>query len=60
MSEMISMLAYGKHIELTAGNSGNAYWSEDKQMFFLNGRRIIVSHFLKLAQDLIAETEQML
>jgi len=25
ISEMISMLAYGKHIRLTAGNSGNAY-----------------------------------
>jgi hypothetical protein len=29
-------------------------------MFFLNGRRIIISRFCKMAQDLIAETEQML
>jgi hypothetical protein len=25
ISEMLSMLAYGKHIKLTASNSGNAY-----------------------------------
>jgi hypothetical protein len=36
MSEMISMLAYGKYIGLTAGNLGNAYWLEDKQTFYLN------------------------
>jgi superfamily II DNA helicase RecQ len=60
MSEMLNMLAYGKHIGLTAGNSGNAYWSEDKQTFYLNGRPIIISRFCKMAQDLVAETEQML
>ncbi|KAH6611644.1 hypothetical protein C7974DRAFT_429590 [Boeremia exigua] len=59
MSEMISMLAYGKHIGLTAGNSGNAYWSEDKQTFYLNGRLIVIRRFCKMAQDLLAETEQM-
>ena len=36
ISKMISMLAYGKHIRLTAGNLGNAYWLEDKQTFYLN------------------------
>ena len=29
-SEMISMLAYSKHIGLTASNLGNTYWSKDK------------------------------
>jgi len=36
MSEIISMLAYGKHIRLSAGNLGNAHWSLDKEMFYLN------------------------
>ena len=36
ISKIISMLAYGKHIGLTASNLGNAYWSEDKQTFYLN------------------------
>ena len=34
MSAMLSLLAYGKFIGLMAGNSGNAYWSEDKQTFY--------------------------
>ncbi|KAF1359099.1 hypothetical protein EJ07DRAFT_32587, partial [Lizonia empirigonia] len=38
MSAMISMLAYGKHVALTTGNSGNAYWSADKRTFYLTGR----------------------
>ncbi|KAF2741591.1 hypothetical protein M011DRAFT_374516, partial [Sporormia fimetaria CBS 119925] len=38
MSEAISLLAYSKHIALVAGNSGNAYWSKDKRIFYLHGR----------------------
>ena len=60
MSEMISMLGYGKHVGLNAGNSGNAHWSQDKQTFYLHGRPIAISRFRKIAQDLLAETEQML
>lgn len=60
MSAMISLLAYGKFIGLTAGNSGNAYWSEDKQTFYLNGRPIVISRFCKMAQDLIAEASEKL
>ncbi|KAJ4329600.1 hypothetical protein N0V87_010726, partial [Didymella glomerata] len=60
MSEMISMLAYGKHIGLSAGNSGNAHWSLDKETFYLNSRPIAISRFRKMAQDLMAEAEQML
>lgn len=60
MSEMISMLAYGKHIGLNAGNSGNAHWSPDKKTFYLNSRPIAISRFRKMAQDLLAEAEQML
>ena len=60
MSAMLSLLAYGKFIGLTAGNSGNAYWSEDKQTFYLNGRPIVISHFCKMAQDLVAEMSEML
>ena len=60
MSEMLSMLAYGKYIRLTAGNSGNAYWSEDKQTFYLNGRPILMSRFCRMAQDLVAKVSEML
>ena len=36
ISKIISMLAYGKHIRLSASNLGNAHWSLDKKTFYLN------------------------
>ena len=60
MSEALSLLAYGKHVALTAGNAGNAYWSKDKKIFYLHGRPIYISRFRKMAQDMVAEAEQML
>ena len=60
MSEMISLLAYGKYIGLNAGNSGNANWSEDKKIFYLNGRPIVVERFRTMAQELVVEAEEKL
>ena len=60
MSETLSLLAYGKHVALAAGNSGNAYWSKDKKIYYLRGRRIHISRFCQMAQDMVAEAEQML
>jgi hypothetical protein len=45
MSECLSLLAIGKHIALAAGNSGNAYWSKDKKIFYLHSRPIYLSRF---------------
>ncbi|KAF2624455.1 P-loop containing nucleoside triphosphate hydrolase protein [Macroventuria anomochaeta] len=60
MSEAINMLAYGKHVALEAGNAGNTYWSKDKSVFYLRGQLIHISSFRKMAQDVVAEVEQML
>lgn len=60
MSEAISLLAYGKSIAMSAGNSGNAYWSKDKAIFYLNGRPVHIARFRQMARDLVAEVEQML
>ena len=60
MSEIISLLAYGKSVALAAGNSGNAYWSKDKRIFYLNGRPIYISRFCQMARDIVAEAERML
>ena len=60
MSEALSLLAYGKHVALTAGNAGNAYWSKDKKIFYLHGRPIYISRFRKMAQDIVAKVEQIL
>ena len=60
ISEALSLLAYGKHVALAASNAGNAYWSKDKKIFYLHGRPIYISRFRKMAQDIVAEAEQML
>lgn len=60
MSTIISLLAYGKSIALSAGNSGNAYWSWDKKTYYLNGRPISVERFCSMAQSMVADvTEQL-
>jgi hypothetical protein len=48
MSEMINLLAMGKHIGLNAGNSGNVYWLKDKKTYYLNGRLIVISRFCEM------------
>jgi superfamily II DNA helicase RecQ len=55
MSEMISLLAYSKHAAMNEGNAGNAYWSLDKKIFYLNGRPIVVERFRQMAQSMQAE-----
>jgi superfamily II DNA helicase RecQ len=60
MSEMLSLLAYGKHIAHSQGNTGNAYWSEDKKVFYLNGRPIVIVRFCKMAQSIITDVSQQL
>ena len=60
ISKALSLLAYSKYVAMTAGNLGNAYWSKDKKIFYLNSRPIYISQFRKMAQDMVAEAEQML
>ena len=60
VSEMISLLAYGKHIAQAQGNSGNASWSKDKTIFYLNGRPIIIERFRTMAQSMRAEVVEQL
>jgi hypothetical protein len=49
MSAMISLLAYSKHAALNEGNTGNAYWSPDKKIFYLNSWLIVIERFRKMA-----------
>jgi hypothetical protein len=60
MSEILSLLAYSKHITITQGNSGNAIWSDDKKTFYLNGKPVVISKFKQMARDLITEAEDIL
>jgi hypothetical protein len=36
ISEVLSLLAYSKHVALAASNLGNACWSKDKKIFYLH------------------------
>jgi superfamily II DNA helicase RecQ len=60
MSEMLSLLAYGKFVALNAGNSGNVYWSRDKTIFYLNGKPIVIGQFQQMARDIVSEAAEML
>jgi hypothetical protein len=60
MSEVINLLAYGKHIAHNQGNTGNAYWSEDKKIFYLNGQPISIARFCNMAQSIIADVSKQL
>jgi superfamily II DNA or RNA helicase len=55
MSVTISLLAYGKRAAMNEGNAGNAYWSVDKKIFYLNGRPIGIERFRRMARDIVAE-----
>jgi superfamily II DNA helicase RecQ len=60
MSNMLSLLAYGKAIAYAEGNEGSTFWSADKKTFYLKGQAIELSRFRAMAQDLVAEAEKML
>lgn len=60
ISHMLSLLACGKHIALNSGNSGSAFWSADKTVFYLHGKPVVVRKFQLMAQSLLAELEDML
>jgi hypothetical protein len=60
MSDMLSLLAYGKFVAMNAGNSGNAMWLKDKRIFYLNGRPIFISRFQQMVRDVITEAEDIL
>ena len=60
MSQLLSLLAYGKYIAMNSGSAGNAFWSEDRKVFHLNGRPIVVQHFQHMAQEILTELEDLL
>jgi hypothetical protein len=45
ISEILSLLAYGKHIAMNSGSSGNAFWSVDKKIFYLYGKPVVIRKF---------------
>ncbi|KIV98766.1 uncharacterized protein PV09_09464 [Verruconis gallopava] len=60
MSEMLSLLAYGKYVALNSGNSGSAFWSADKKIFYFRGKPVVLRKFQQMVRDIITESEDIL
>jgi hypothetical protein len=60
ISEILSLLAYGKRIALADGSTANAMWLEDRNTYFLNGQPIEVDSFKRMAQEVVGDAERQL
>ena len=59
MSELINLLAYGKHIALNTSNAGSVMWAADKQTIFYRGIPIPLQSFRQMVHQNIADTEKI-
>lgn len=60
MSELINLLAYGKHLALNSSNAATVTWSRDKNTIFYKGIGIALSSFRQMVQDNIQDAERRL
>jgi superfamily II DNA helicase RecQ len=60
MSELINLLAYGKHLALNSSNAATVTWSRDKNTIFYKGIAIALSSFRQMVQDNIQHAERLL
>jgi hypothetical protein len=60
MGELISLLAYGKHVALNTSNAGSITWSRDKATMYFHGLAIPLSAFQSMVRDNIERGEELL
>ena len=60
MSAVLSLLAYGKHIAMSSGSSGNTSWSADGRTVYLHGRPIVLARFGAMVREAVADAEGVL
>jgi hypothetical protein len=58
-SNMISLLAYGKHIALNYGNAGGVFWEDETQTLNLHGARIPAEKFKAMVGKAIEDAEDL-
>jgi superfamily II DNA helicase RecQ len=58
-SNMISLLAYGKHIALNYGNAGGVFWEDEAQALNLHGARIPMEKFKAMVGRAIDDAEDL-
>lgn len=56
-SNMISLLAYGKHIALNHGNAGGVFWEGGEWAINLHGARIVMEKFKAMVGKAIGDAE---
>ncbi len=59
ISNMISLLAYGKHIALNHGNAGGVFWEADRRIMNLHGARIVMEKFKAMVQRAVTDAEDL-
>jgi hypothetical protein len=58
-SNIISLLAYGKHIAMNYGNVGSVFWEEGNQTMKLHGARIVIEKFKAMVEKAIGNAEDL-
>jgi hypothetical protein len=58
-SNMISLLAYGKHIAMNHGNAGSVFWEEGNRAMKLHGARIVMEKFKAMVGKAIGDAEDL-
>ena len=60
VSNMISLLAYGKHIALNHGNASAVFWEKCDRVMRLHGARIVMEKFKETTAKTISNAEDVL
>lgn len=58
-SNMISLLAYSKHIALNHGNAGSVFWIQEGRIMKLHGAQIVMEKFKWMIGQAIGDAEDL-
>jgi hypothetical protein len=58
-SNMISLLAYSKHIALNHGNAGSVFWIQEGRIMKLHGAHIVMEKFKEMVGKAIGDAEDL-
>ncbi len=59
VSNMTSLLAYGKHTALNHGNAGAVFWEKGGRVMKLHGARIVMEEFKEMVEKAILYAEDL-
>ena len=59
MSNIISLLAYGKYVALNHVNAGSIFWEQGDRVMRLHSSRIVIERFREMVNKVIADAEHL-